>query len=204
MNAPVMLCAAAEVALNRYLGLEAGALAACAGLAGKTVELRADPPGWSLHLEFHAGGVRVMSERAEQADVRVCGSLPVLLRLAWRVTQGQSGIPQGLEVQGDVDLLQRFNRILADVGFDPEEFAARLLGDVAGHRAVAALRGLIGWGRRATDTLGLDTAEYLREETGDLARAADAEDWTGEVERLRDDVERFEARLKRCEARAAA
>ena len=45
----------------------------------------------------------------------------------------------------------------------------------------------------------LNTAEYLREETYDLARKSDAEDWSSEVETLRDDVARLEARLKRLE-----
>lgn len=205
MSAPALLCAAVEVALNRYLALEAGALAACASLSGRAIELHTRAPDWSFYIEFHAGGVRVGAEPAGTADVCVSGEVRTLMRLAWTAAQsGDSGIPQGLQVDGDVELLHRFNRILAGVGFDPEEFAARFLGDAAAHRAVDGLRSLLGWTRRSLDTLGLDTAEYLREETRDLAKAADVEDWTMQVERLRDDVARFEARLRRAEARVGA
>jgi ubiquinone biosynthesis protein UbiJ len=48
----------------------------------------------------------------------------------------------------------------------------------------------------------LDTAEYLREETRDLARKIDVEEWMEAVDSLRDDVERLEARLRRLEAPA--
>lgn len=202
MSAPPLLCAAVEVALNRYLGLEQSALEACAALAGRAIELRTESPDWSFFVEFHGGGVRIAPELTRAADVRVSGRAASLMRLAWTLTQGgDERIPQGLQVDGDVELLLRFNRILAGVGFDPEELAARFVGDAAGHRLVEGLRSLSGWGRRSLATLSLDTAEYLREETRDLARAADVEEWALAVEALRDGVARFEARLRRLETR---
>lgn len=204
MSAPALLCAAVEVALNRYLGLEADALEACAQMSGRTIELRTLAPDGSFFIEFHRGGVRVAPQGERAAEVVVSGRASTLMRLAWTLAQGQGddGIPQGLQVDGDVELLHRFNRLLARVGFDPEELAARVVGDAAGHRLVGGLRSLLSWGRRSVGTLGLDTAEYLREETRDLAHAADVEAWLTDVERLRDDVARFEARLRRAEARA--
>ncbi|HEX4895139.1 MAG TPA: SCP2 sterol-binding domain-containing protein [Solimonas sp.] len=198
---PALLCAAVEVALNRYLRLEPEVLAECERLRGRGIALAAEAPAWLLFIEFAEGGVRVLAEPPQAPEVSVRGSLPVLLRLAWQVSQGESGIPQGLEVEGDVELLHRFNRLLARVGFDPEELLARYLGDAAGHRAAQGLKGLLGWARRTAGTLGLDTAEYLREETRDLARASDAAEWMDQVDHLRDDVERFEARLQRLERR---
>jgi ubiquinone biosynthesis protein UbiJ len=60
---------------------------------------------------------------------------------------------------------------------------------------------VFGWGRRSAGTLALDTAEYLREETRDLARAADVEEWMDAVDAVRDGADRLEARLQRLEAR---
>ena len=83
--------------------------------------------------------------------------------------------------------------------FDPAEVAARVVGEGAAHRLVGGLRGLFGWGRRSAATLTLDTAEYLREETRDLARRVDAEEWMDAVDTLREDTDRLEARLRRIE-----
>lgn len=199
-----MLCATLEVALNRYLGLEAEALRACGKLDGKRIALRSPLLDWTFVLECHAGGVRVGSALEPAPDVSVSGDLPTVLRSALTMAQGKPGLPQGLQIDGDVELLMRFNRILASVGFDPEELAARLLGDSAAHRATEGLRSVFGWARRAASTLALDTAEYLREETRDLARAADVEDWMNDVDGLRDDVARFEARIRRLETLRAA
>ncbi len=198
MTAPALLCATLEVALNRYLGLEPAVLGECESLSGRAIELASTMPPWSLYIEFHRGGVRVLSER-DAGDVSVSGTPGQLLRLLGSVAQGRSGLPEGLRIDGDVELLRRFNRMLARVGFDPEEIASQWLGDAPAHRLLGTVRSVLGWGRRTADTLALDTAEYLREETRDLARGADVDEWMDDVDRLRDDVARFEARLQRLE-----
>jgi ubiquinone biosynthesis protein UbiJ len=199
--APALVCAALEVALNRYLALDADALQECARQQGRTIALEAELPPWRFCIELIPTGVRVFSDVETAADVSVRGRPATLLRLAWQVGQGESGIPQGLQIEGDTELLQRFNRTLARVGFDPEELLAAYLGDAAAHRVAQGLKTFFGWGRRTAGTLALDTAEYLREETGDLARAADVADWMDAVDRLRDGVDRLEARLARLQGR---
>lgn len=204
MSAPALLCAALEIALNRYLALEASALDQCARLQGSTIMLETPAPAWRLVVELVPAGVRVSPQVETTANVTVRGELATLLRLAWQVGQGESGIPQGLQVEGDTELLRRFNCVLAGVGFDPEELAAKVVGDAAAHRLIGGLKTLLGWSRRSAGTLALDAAEYLREETRDLARAADAEEWMDAVDALRDGVDRLEARLARLEARDGA
>ncbi|AXQ27414.1 hypothetical protein D0B54_01340 [Solimonas sp. K1W22B-7] len=199
MRAPPLLCAAVEVALNRTLRLEPAVAAECGRLAGRVIALDVEGPGWSFYIEFCEGGVRVLDDMAAEPDVRVAGGLTTLMRLAWQVTQGEAGVPQGLRVDGDTELLTRFNQLLAQAGFDPEELAAKVVGDAAAHRLVQGVQKLFGWGRQTAATLGLDTAEYLREETRDLARAADVEEWINAVEDLRSGTDRLEARLRRLE-----
>jgi ubiquinone biosynthesis accessory factor UbiJ len=202
MMAPGLLVSALEIALNRYLRLEPDVLAECGRLSGRCIALGVNGLDWTFFIEPDAQGVRVAAQRSTEADVTVRGPLPLLLRLAWRTAQGAGGVPQGLQVDGDTELLSRFNRLLARVGFDPEELLAKYFGDAAGHRVYQGLHTLFGWGRNTAQTLGLDTAEYLREETRDLARGADVADWMNDVDALRDAVERFEARLARIEERA--
>mgnify|MGYP000187317940 FL=1 len=74
----------------------------------------------------------------------------------------------------------------------------------AAHRLVGGLKGLFGWGRNAADRLSVDAAEYLTEESEDLARAADVEEWMDGVDQLREGVDRFDARLALLERRSKA
>lgn len=202
---PPLLCAGLEVALNRYLRLEPSVLAECERWSGRSIELRVLGWGWSFVIEFIATGVRVLPQAEQPADVTVSGPFSTLMRLALKSAGGaEGGMPNGLDIEGDAELLQRFNRLLARVGFDPEELAAKLVGDTAAHRVTQGLKELFGWGRKTVDTLSLDTAEYLREETRDLARGLDVEDWMNEIDRLRERTDRFEARLALIEQRSGA
>jgi len=200
MTTPPLICATLEVALNRYLGLERSALAECSALSGRSIALHTEDLGWTFILEPHAGGVRVSAESVVTPDVRVSAPTLGLLRLALRTASGTSGLPAGLEVEGDTELLEHFNAILGRVGFDTEELASKWVGNGMAHRIVGGVRGLLGFGRSAVERLSMDTAEYLREETGDLARSADVEEWTDAVDALREGTDRLEARLARIEA----
>ncbi len=204
MTAPALLCATVEVALNRYLALEPEVLQECAALEGRVIALEAQWPAWQLFVELTPSGVRVLQSWDTTADVVVRGEPGTLLRLAWQAGQGTAAIPLGLQVEGDAELLRRFSRMLARVGFDPEELAAKYLGDVAAHRLSQGLKSLLGWGQKAGNTLALDAAEYLREETRDLARASDVREWMDAVDVLREGVDRLEARLEHLEQRSEA
>lgn len=206
---PPLACAALEIALNRYLRQEPAALAECGRLAGRRLEFRVEQPPWSFSVELAANGVRVSGEAEGKPDVSVRATLTQFLRLGARSVggagdPGRGGLPAGLDVQGDSELLSRFNRLLAGVGFDLEEPLARYLGDGAAHRVAEGLKALFDWGRKTADTLLLDTSEYLREETYDLARRADVEEWMDAVDALRSGVDRLEARLQRAEAASSS
>ena len=195
MTTPALACAGLEIALNRYLRLERSALEECAALNGKSIALHLADLGWTFVVEPHPAGVRVLADSETPPDVRLSAPSPRLLQLALRSAGGAEGLPAGLEVEGDTELLNRFKTLLARVGFDPEELAAKVLGDAAAHRVVGGLRELFGWGRHAAQRLSQDTAEYLSEETGDLARSGDIEEWMQGVDALREGADRLEARL---------
>lgn len=203
MPAPALLCAAVEVALNRYLQLERRVLDDCATLHGKSIALHATDFDWTFVIEPHAGGVRVAAESADEPDVWVSAPSLRLMRLALTSVSGREGLPAGIEVVGDTELLNRFNDLLRRVGFDPEELVAKLVGEGAAHRLVGGFKGLFGWGRNAADRLSQDMAEYLTEETEDLARAADVEEWMDGVDTLREGADRLEARLAAVERKVA-
>jgi ubiquinone biosynthesis protein UbiJ len=198
MSAPPLLCAALEIALNRYLALEPSVQAELARLKDRAIALHAKGPEWEFYLCPNASGVTVLDAWPGKPDVRISAPPTALLRRAFG--GAEAGVP-GVQVEGDADLLQRFSSLVAKVGFDPEEWLARWVGGGAAHRLNQGLRGLLGWGRHSASTLALDTAEYLREETRDLAHRADVERWMDDVEALRSGVDHAASRLDRLERR---
>lgn len=197
--APTLVCASLEVALNRYLQIEPAALAECAALAKHRIAYQLEGLDWQLFIEFDARGVRVINESSAEPSVTLIGPPHAFARMATKLVGGDTTLPAGLRVEGDAEVLQRFRRLLGGVGFDLEEWIAPLLGDGAAHRAAQGLKSLFNWGRNSSNTMAQNTAEYLVEETRDLARGIDVVEWMDQVDRLRERADRIEARVSRLE-----
>ncbi|MGB0955411.1 MAG: ubiquinone biosynthesis accessory factor UbiJ [Panacagrimonas sp.] len=198
---PTLLCAGAEVALNRYLRLEAAVADRCTALQGRSIDLHLQGPEWTCRIEFMPGGVRVVPDPEGEANVSLRGT-PIKLAQAIRQQMNDNApaiSASGLRIEGDAELLQRFGQMMQQVGFEPEEWLAPLVGGPAAHRIIQGVKGLLSWGQRSGERLGLDTVEYFREETRDVARHSDAEEWTRGIEKLRERLDRSEARLQRLE-----
>lgn len=203
MTTPALLCAAAEIALNRYLRLEPSVLEDCAKLSGRCMAIQLPATGWTLAIEFMACGVRVMPEAPGSVDVSIQGTPSALIAALRQVAGEPFTLPSGLQVEGDAELLAQFRSMVARVGFDPEEWLAPLIGGVAAHRVVGGLKKMFDWSRGNARRVADNGAEYLREETYDLARGRDVETWMDEVDDTRETLDRLEARLRRLEAGAS-
>lgn len=199
MSTPALLCAAAEIALNRYLRLEASVLDECAALDGRSMAFLLPAIGFGMTVEFVPGGVRVMPSGQQVPDLSVSGTPTALIASLRHVVGARPGLPSGLTVDGDAELLNQFRSMIARVGFDPEEWLAPMLGGAAAHRLVGGLKKVFDWTRGSTRRMADHSAEYLREETYDLARGRDAGEWMDEVDDTRDSLDRLEARLRRLE-----
>lgn len=197
---PALLCAALEVTVNRLLRREPAALDEIAALTGKCLSVTLSEPGWSLWLEPHHGGVRIQPAGDADADVEVEAPTLRILGAARSILGGTGELPAELSVRGDLEVLQQFNRALATAGFDPEELLAATFGDVVGHRLGEAGRRLTEWARSGSAALAYSTADYLREETGDLARADDVAEWMEAVDELCAAVDRSAARVEHLES----
>lgn len=196
MKLPSSALGALEISLTRYLQQDAPALARCAALDGQVLRIRIRELDLAFDLCPDASGIRVAAATDVEPTAAVSGSLTALARAWLRSSEGAAAAGE-LEVTGDTEFAQEFLRLLREADFDVEEWLSGYLGDIAAHRAGQFLRSAFGYGRRVAETLTLDTAEYLREETRDLVHAEEVAQWNGAVDRLRADADRLEARLNR-------
>ena len=72
-----------------------------------------------------------------------------------------------------------------------------LLGDSAAQNLGDLARKLHGWGEEAQKTMQQNLSEYLAEESRAVPSRLEVELFRQDVNKLRDDVARFEARLNR-------
>lgn len=186
-----------EDLVNRGIRVSPEAQSLCRALAGR--RLKIDPtglPGSLLIAAEEDGLVFLIGQREEPADCVVRG-LPIsLVRAAMSGTS--EALRQGAsEMTGDPAVAQDFRRVLDLARPDWEEELSRVFGDVIAHQFGNLARGVVEWGRRSADTLAMDSGEFLTEESRQLPTRYEIEEFLDEVDRLRDDVERCEARLDR-------
>jgi ubiquinone biosynthesis protein UbiJ len=100
---------------------------------------------------------------------------------------------------GDAELAAALQLLFRNLEWDVEEDLARVVGDVAAHRIASTAQSFVAWQREAAERAGRNVSEYLTEEAAILAQPADVTRFGGEVDELRDAVERLEKRLDRLE-----
>lgn len=187
-----------ESVLNRNIAQSSTARQLCRRLQGKVLALQVSgvPSGVPSNLYFHCtgDGLGVATRHDGAPDASLTGTPLSLLRLATarNISTLRSG---GIHIEGSAEIAQAFSDLLAAARPDLEEELSRVIGDVAAHQVGNAARTLLEFGRRAAGTLAQNVAEYLQEEGRDVPARAEAEEFHAGVDRLRDDVERLEARL---------
>ncbi|HEB66624.1 MAG TPA: sterol-binding protein, partial [Gammaproteobacteria bacterium] len=188
--------AALETAFNEALRLDPESLRKLAALQGRVIAIELRGTGLTLYLFPGPDGVVLLGEYAGEPDTVLSGTPLGLARLSLGDASGVLFAGE-VTIRGDVETGQRFKAILDQLDLDWEEPLARLIGDIPAHRLGKLVRGTTDWARQAFETLGRNTAEYLEYEARALATREDVAEFVADVDRLRDDLARLEARMAR-------
>jgi ubiquinone biosynthesis accessory factor UbiJ len=190
-----MLTQAIENLLNRNLPRSPRAQEVCAQLAGQRVRIEARGLGWVLVAECLPTSIRLAKNDMSPVGAEISGSLMSLSALAG--AHPEEVIRRGdVIIRGDAELAQKFRELAMLLKPDVEEELSRLIGDTPAHQALRLVRAATACGRRAATTSVRNVAEYLAHERRDLVPGAEAEDLYRSVERLREELDRLEARAR--------
>ncbi|MEJ2310335.1 MAG: SCP2 sterol-binding domain-containing protein [Gammaproteobacteria bacterium] len=185
-----------EQALNGLLTLDPIRRERLAKLHGKRIALELGD--WNLTLVFVPdanGELQLFNGNREDADGWIRSTPLDLIETAMQERKEDQVFRGKVELGGDTRLAQAFSTILSDLDPDWEELLSGIAGDAAAHQTGNAIRSMIAWGKRNTRILQEDLGEYLTEERRLLPTRFEFEEWRDSNERLRDDVERLEARI---------
>jgi ubiquinone biosynthesis protein UbiJ len=188
-----MLLTSIEKLLNRSLPRSPRAQALAAALAGKSLAVVVTGAGPVI---ISSSGERLRLERGSgmAADASISAGPFSLLALAAGPTQSVSAT--GGTISGDAEVAQQFSELLGLLRPDPEEELSQLIGDAPAHHLGRLARAALDFGDRAARTSVRNVAEYLAHERRDLVPRAEGRQLLDGIDVLRDDVDRFEARLK--------
>lgn len=182
--------------LNRNIRESTPARELCGQLSGTVIAIRVRDTALAAYFVVSDDALDVVTLTDAEPDVIICGSLITLARMAGE--SGEAAVRDGsLDLTGDAELANQFQQLLSFAKPDLEEELSGVVGDVAAHRLGEFARGLGRWGRDARSTMGTNIREYLQEESRDAPSRYEVERFSNNLNTLRDDVDRIEARLNR-------
>jgi ubiquinone biosynthesis protein UbiJ len=184
--------------INRQIRAKTPARELCGKLAGRVMAIRVTNTALAIYLVADEDELRIATEYEQDPDVLVSGSMLALTRMAGPA--GEAVIRHGqVALSGDALVAQDFQKLLQYGRPDLEEELSAVIGDVAAHGIGEFFRGIGEWGRDARSTMRQNVGEYLQEESRSVPTREEVDAFQEEVDTLRDDVARFEARLNAVE-----
>ena len=179
--------------VNHLLRTNSWALAQLRPYAGCVACI--DNPPFSLMVIVTDSGE--VSNAAPDAvpDVTVRATPGLMLRLMVR----DASAWREMKIEGDAEFAAALNHVGRNLRWDVEEDLSRVFGDIAAHRMVIAGRKLENWGRQGADNLARSFTEFWTEERPLIASRGEIEQFTRDVDTLRDDVARLEKRIEQRE-----
>lgn len=189
-----------ETALNTALRLDPVAFGKLGRFSGKIIAIELQGLGLTMYLLPGPDGISLMHMYDTEPDTVLSGTPLAMAKMALGPDASKVLFAGEVSIRGDVETGQAFKRLLDELNIDWEEQLARFTGDIAAYKLGELWRATTQWGRQALDILGQDATEYLQQEGRDLPVPTAVQQFSHEVDELRDDTARLEARLTRLRA----
>lgn len=179
--------------LNRGLPRSPRARELCKEVAGKRVGV--DVRGFKrLVIESDGSSLQLARGEPLPADAELSGGPVSLLALVG--PSPEAVLQRGdVKISGDAELARKFRELAMLLRPDVEEELSLLIGDIPAHQVGRFARGMLSWTQRAAQTSLQNAAEFFAHEKRDLVPRAEGDQFLKGVDRLREDVDRLEARL---------
>lgn len=191
------LLASVESGVNRVLRLDGTAMARLRPLTGKVIAVQGTSPSLQLFILPSDEGLLLAAQWAAEADCTLRAPASSLLRLV--LSKDKSAILHSpeVELEGDSAALMELAAVLQDLELDWEYELSHWIGPVATALIGGHLRSRANWYQHGFASLNQNLAEYLSEEARTLVGEHEAQARFDELDQLKLDLDRLEARFER-------
>lgn len=185
-----------QAALNSYLALDPESSRRVHALKDKVVTIELAGAGIVFHLMFANDSIQLKLGGDVSSDTTIKGTPFRMLYMALSGENRQKFFSDDVSISGNLELGQKIIDLFDELDIDFEEHASRLIGDGAAYqlgRISKKIKSIKQYTRR---TLTQDVNEYVHEEINLFPASEATRDFFHDVDVLRMDVDRLEARIK--------
>ena len=184
-----------EAAINSYLSLDPEVAEKLSALEGKVIAIEISSINKKLYFFPHQEGMTISDYYEGEPDTTLKGSAIALIKMSLSKDVAPLMLKGEIEIEGNVRLGRSFKKILSEMDVDWEEYMARIIGDAPAHHLASLTKKIMNWGRQSSNDVVADVSEYLQEESRDVVSKPELEMFYENVDTLRNQLDRFQARL---------
>lgn len=186
--------------INRYLLLDPEMAQTIAAFEGKVIAVDMLGIEKTLYLfpqaEKEKENIKVSDFYDGIPDTILRGTPVALFKMGMATDVAPMMLKGEVEITGDVRLGREFKKTLAEMDIDWEENLAALVGDAPAHQLTQVAKSFVSWASKSKEALASNVSEYLQEESRDVVAGSELEEFYEDVDSMRDDVDRLQARVE--------
>lgn len=195
---PIFLTEQLERAANRALYYAPVTRLQLTKLKGKSLAIELQRPNFPLLMAVGKRSLSFQSQWEGAADVTIRGPALALLRqIGSEETSPADLMALGIEIEGDQQLAQQFLQVIKDLDLDLESALGDLIGDMAAHQIAEVAKVGFGWLRTTAKAVLNQSRQLIAEEHQWVLTPREYQRFRSDVEDLREDTDRLQARLQR-------
>ena len=169
-------------------------------IAGKVIRLELEPLGPSVSVCPTQTGLSFYDELACEPDAVISGTPLAFMRMMLSASPQDALFSGHIRISGNADAAKRLQTLFSQLDIDWEQQSSSLIGRGLSERLFERLRSGNDWAKDAITTVHRDVGEYLQEESHHLPSPGEMDVYCEQVDELRADAERLEARIQRLQA----
>jgi ubiquinone biosynthesis accessory factor UbiJ len=101
-----------------------------------------------------------------------------------------------ISIEGDLELANKVSQVLKKIEWDVEEDLSKYIGDLPAIQATKILKKIVTNSKKNISNISGGLLEFWQEENKILTKKRDVETFNSEVDKIVDDTERLEAKIK--------
>jgi ubiquinone biosynthesis protein UbiJ len=183
-------------ALNAYLHLDPESPQRLARLQGKVVSIEFLPFHFIFHCVFTEKGIELKTDELMETHTTIKGTPLQLLGMMINKEDRQHFFADDLVIEGDAELGQQVVDLFDALQIDREDYLSRFIGDVPAYHVNRLITNSTAWLRNTEKSFADNINEYLHEEAALFPGNEALKDFFSDIDVLRMDVDRVEAKIK--------
>jgi ubiquinone biosynthesis protein UbiJ len=188
--------ASAENAINKALQFDPATADKLLALSPKVLALNFENPSFCVYVRF-LDGIQLLNHFEEQPDASLKGPVSAFINLARNDDKQAALMQSDIQIQGSSQLALSLADAMSQLEIDFEAMIAELTGPVAAHLIGKNLRNAVSWLKNTGDKLKQDSVEFVRDELQLAPHKLEGESSFADIQKIKMDTERLEARINR-------